>query len=513
MRTIVHLITFSCLTWLGPCDYSRAESPSEVAPEMNHALEQYRLHMASSSYQKALPFAERIAELLGTTEPRDPHLYALALRQWAILQQKNHQLRKAERSYKKSVAIVEQQTGSYAPELVKTLSHLGGLYFEMGKYEQSLKTLRRAQHIIHRRSGVYSLEQLEIVDWITQLNVLKQQYHEADAQQRYYYKINERNYGKDDARIIPALTKLGYWYRRSGQYPSALEAFRRTLHLMEELPPDTDLELLQPLREISSTLYLQGSCCADEPLVQVLDIVVNDPSADRSQELKALIHLADMRLIQKHTDQAKELYQRAWAMVSSDNGLSQAGRDLFGVPTRLGVAKTEDVIAAFRLARLGYSHTDLISRESIKVAGSDDKARLFSTAKTPYQMARQLVGEPLPLCFPQVLNLAGIKKNVLRLATFHMNLDFTVNRDGKVIDLVVVDSNTPYKLGRFIKNMLYNTRFRPRYIAGEPVLTEHVSLNQTFPSDSHRRKHDPEPFPFSTTAVSKGCQLLTAGSF
>jgi hypothetical protein len=140
----------------------------------------------------------------------------------------------------------------------------------------------------------------------------------------------------------------------------------------------------------------------------------------------------------------------------------------------------------------------------------DNSGSTWSANDEPRLVSRKLIGEPLPLCYPQVMDLARIR-DTNKLATFFMDLDFTVNQDGKVIKVAVLDSNTPYKLGRYIKNMLYNTRFRPRFAEGQPVLTEHVALRQTFesgPDQNHRRD---TPMPFSASAVFEGCQLL-AGS-
>lgn len=513
MRTVINSITSICLIWLTVGDYCHAASDSVSSDDaLNSALDGYRLHMEASRFQEALPFAEQIATLVAEKDPQDPHEYALTLRHWAILQQKANLDRAAENNYLQSIDVVEQRIGAYEPTLVPTLSHLGGLYYKLGEYDKSLGVLRRAQHITHRQSGVYSLDQLELVDWMTQINLRKNQFQQADAQQLFYYKINENNFGADDPRIIPALTKLGYWYRQSGQYPSALAAFRRTLDLMEELQPAAEMELIKLLNAIAATLYLQGSCCADEPLARVLEVVVNSPSADSSDELDALIHLADMNLIQKRHKKAKKLYQRAWNMLVSDNTMSQFGNALFSMPTRLGINKTVDVVTAYRLAKNGYAQPDLIGTDIVHLSDPGKVAGTSASVKERHLDSRQLVGEPLALCYPQVLDLARIK-NADKLDTFYMNLDFTVNQEGKVIEVVVIDSNTPFKLGRYIKNMLYNTRFRPRFAAGAPVLTEHVELHQTFESDSSRNHLRDTPLPSSRSAIFEGCQLLAATNY
>jgi tetratricopeptide (TPR) repeat protein len=507
MRTLIHSITSVCLIWLAVCNYSHAVPATPDADPLNLALDAYRSHMEATRYQAALPYAERIAELVAEKDPLDPHEYALVLEHWAALQQNVKLYRKAEKNYQQSIAVVEEHIGAFAPALVSKLSRLGALYYQTGQFDKSLEVMRRAQHIIHRNSGVYSLDQLKIVDWITKINLRTNKPRAADVQQRYYYKISAANFGEDDPRIIPALTKLGHWFRRSGQYPSALDAFRRTLNLMEELQPEADMAMLEPLNALSSTLYLQGSCCADEPLARALDVVANSSSADRSDELDALMHLADMNLLQQRPGKANELYQKAWNMVAPQNAVSQKGKDLFGMPTRLGIAKTYDVVTAFRLATEGYTQPEMVGAEVFQVSNQKPESGESWSSTGRNKVSRQLVGEPLPLCYSQVVDLARAK-NKDKLATFFMDLDFTVSKSGKVMKVEVLDSNTPYKLGRYVKNMLYTTRFRPRFVAGKPVLTEHVELRQTFESGPGRSHRQDTPVPFSASAIFEGCQLL-----
>jgi tetratricopeptide (TPR) repeat protein len=515
MRAIVITLTSIFLICLLFSPGSRATNTAvnaDAAVEADPlvlAINEYKLRMKASRYQEALSLAEQIVRLIEEQAQPDPFELAFAIESRAALEQQVKLYRRAEESYQTSIGIVEKHGGIYSTRLVSKLSRLGGLYYQTGQYDESMEILRRAQHIIHRQKGVYSLDQLNIVDWITQINLRTNKAREADIQQHYYYMINASNYGENDPRIIPALTKLADWYRRSGQYPSALDAYRRTLDLMEELKPEADLERLEPLRAISTTLYLQGSCCADEPLSRALEVVTNSSSADLSDQLDALMHLADMRLLQRRHDEARELYQRAWKMVAPENNMSQRGMDLFGSPTRLGVAKTDDVVTAFRLASEGYSQPEYVGSQRIRLGDQVEKQGSSWSEDSGRSPAGKLIGDPLPLCYSEVLALARTR-DVNRLATYYMDLDFTVNQNGKVIAVEVLESNTPFKLGRFVKNMLYNTRFRPRYEDGEPVLTEHVELRQTFTFEPGQYRHRDSPMPDSASAIFEGCQLLAS---
>ena len=57
---------------------------------------------------------------------------------------------------------------------------------------------------------------------------------------------------------------------------------------------------------------------------------------------------------------------------------------------------------------------------------------------------------------------------------------FTVTETGDLRDIEVVESNAPAKLNRLLKKALRKTYYRPALTDGRPVVSENVSLVQTF---------------------------------
>lgn len=64
-----------------------------------------------------------------------------------------------------------------------------------------------------------------------------------------------------------------------------------------------------------------------------------------------------------------------------------------------------------------------------------------------------------------------------------MSLEFSVDGYGEVYDVSVGDENVPSKLQKYVKEILYVTKFRPRMVDGDTVTTEHINLRQTFPTN------------------------------
>jgi tetratricopeptide (TPR) repeat protein len=407
----------------------------------------------------------------------------------------------------RSMTIVLAAEGEYSLGLVSTLNRLGNLYSHDHRYPEALAAMRRAQHITHRNDGVYTLDQLGIVKGISAVFRKTNRLRAADTQERFHYKINEYNFGADNEQMIPALTRLGDWFRHSAQFDNALKAYKNVVKLLERHRSEAKLELIAPLKAISSILYLQGSCCAVEPLNRVYDILADDPTADLYDRFRALLELADMSTLEGDHDRAATLYRRAWEMQESQNWAAVADR--FAAPAPLAVRGIRDMVDAFRQARDGLRR-EIGIVEVLYVDNAGGSLDLVKSAGTSSpKEADRLIGSPLPLCYPQLLDLLR-DKNGSRLEDYFMEIDFTVNRNGRVVAAKIVDSNTPNRLSGYVMLMLERTRFRPRISEGVPVSTDHNRLRETFAQDTDRDRRS--SLEFESNALLLGCQMLTASN-
>lgn len=237
--------------------------------------------------------------------------------------------------------------------------------------------------------------------------------------------------------------------------------------------------------------------------------MVNDPTSDLGDKFRVLLELADMSLLESDQDKATKLYRRAWEMQELQSRYVVTNR--FALPAKLAVSGADDVVNAFRQARDGYRSAGMM-RAVLYVDDYVDKAETNQDAavpvgKAPPKQADKLIGSPLPLCYPQLLDLVK-KKSTDSFEDYFMDFDFTVNRKGHVSAVRIVDSNTPIRLGKYVMYMLEKTRFRPRISNGVPVSMDHIHLHQTFTEDMDR--HLQASFEFESNAIFHGCQMLTA---
>ena len=364
---------------------------------INRAVKDVNYYLELRDFPAALAEAERIV-LQQENSPGQPSLNkATALHSLANVQQVMHQHLKSEKNYKKSIQLIERQLGEHASELINVLNHLGLLYAGTSDYELATDAFRRAQHITHRIDGVYSLRQLKIVDWITLINIKTGQSRDADTQQHFYYSINLKNYGEDDSRMLPAMNKMADWFKATGQLNDALKTYEKALAVIEKNELG-ETEKLQPLRGISTVMYLKGSSRSDEPLDETLQIVTKDPDFDHIDELEALLHLADMQMIREKRGVARKYYQLAWNKLGSGNQLIDK---LFSKPKLLGVSRIEDVSNAYFETVEGRAPINqTVYRMTSQDAGS------FSFGAKPKAPSTPVIGEPLSLCHSRALELA-----------------------------------------------------------------------------------------------------------
>lgn len=481
---------------------------ASASREITQSIEETSHYWELGDYPNALHKAESLTDIIRKNYSNNSSVLRTPLHNLATIQLSLGLHRKSELNFKRSIRLAESHKGQFTQELQLTLSNLGTLYFDTERYDLALKTFRRAQHIAHRSDGVYSLKQLELVDWFIKISIMTREYKQADTQQRFYYQINEINYGAEDLRIVPALNKLGDWYKAIEQLKNALQSYRKAVGVLEK-HNIADHTMLTSLKGISSILYLKGNCCAEVPLMDALEIIAKDPAADRTDEIEALLHLADLNMVEKKGDAAKKIYRRAWSMLTSGDEQNEKADTIFGSPVLLGISRVDDMPNAFYRARRNATPVD---RVIYPERDKNSSGFSFSFSARQSQPTHQLIGTPLPLCYPQVLDLARADSSA-ELASYYMDLDFTVTDKGSVSKVSVVDSNTPPKLMKYVKNMLHKSRYRPRVVAGETVDTEHMLVRQTFQlknnqDSSYDRSVFNHTIDDTETAASLGCQLL-----
>ncbi len=86
-----------------------------------------------------------------------------------------------------------------------------------------------------------------------------------------------------------------------------------------------------------------------------------------------------------------------------------------------------------------------------------------------------------------------------------MSLEFSVDEDGEVFNVSVRDENVPSKLQKYVKEILYVTRFRPRMVDGDTATTQHINLRQSFPTNPQPPQIAASTLDLHADTVYQGC--------
>ena len=115
------------------------------------------------------------------------------------------------RQYNNTVADIELDGGAWDRGLVEELASLGRLQQQQGNHVGAIQTLDRAIHVNRINSGLYTLEQIPVVEQLILSYMALGDWEEADTYNNYLFHVLYKAYGKDDPRLIPVLERLATW--------------------------------------------------------------------------------------------------------------------------------------------------------------------------------------------------------------------------------------------------------------------------------------------------------------
>lgn len=115
------------------------------------------------------------------------------------------------REYSSTVSDIELDGGAWDGGLVEELAALGRLQQQQGDHLTAIETLDRAVHVNRINSGLYTLEQIPVVEQLIQSYMALGNWEQADIYNNYLFHVQQKAYGADDPRLIPVLDRLATW--------------------------------------------------------------------------------------------------------------------------------------------------------------------------------------------------------------------------------------------------------------------------------------------------------------
>ncbi|MFT4924221.1 MAG: tetratricopeptide (TPR) repeat protein [Phenylobacterium sp.] len=369
-------------------------------------------------------------------------------------------------SYEEAITNLESIGGSYNGDIEQQLMSLGLAQQFLGKHQKAIKIYKRAMHLNRINEGLYSTGQVQIIERLINSHMAMAQWEEVSDRYKYLYWLGQQNYGGNDIRMLPTLHQLSRWHLQAyamrigddqstiiGHLVEAHKMFERSIALLahqygendqrlinelngltlanyffatfQNMPikkrtstPVSDLDMRrsgQMINQFISNSFRRGK----ESISRVIEIHQNDENATPWAVAKAKVKLADWMLMFNKRNSAISLYQEAFnALDGEETSIHERGK-IFGHPVAL-------------------PRLDLLENNTY----SENDGRAYDKQKD-YVLA-----------------------------------SFDVTAHGKTTNIEILESQPTDNISvrSQVKKSLRVARFRPRFIEGQPVFAENVTL-------------------------------------
>lgn len=306
------MLAASLGTAIAQDDAAETTSP----PELGAARQARDALVAVSDYQAALAPAERSVELsAGGSE--DGYYYDLL--HLARIQAELGLHEDAETNYLGAIGYLEEQEGENSMTLIEPYQGLGRNYINSRRFAEAITVLEHARGISRRNTGLFNLEQSELIDDITMAYLGQGNTLEARELQLARLENAVRQYGDGDPRLAPYYQHLGEYYDNSRLRASAREQYEKALDLQNQSEAGAS-ERLVLLRRLVQIELLLGD---DDEAMLELEKTLDEDGAELGPVDRglSLALLGDSAIVENDLVGATRYYSQAYAALESANAI------------------------------------------------------------------------------------------------------------------------------------------------------------------------------------------------
>lgn len=283
------------------------------------------------------------------------------------------------RNYLNAIEDIESDYGAYDLQLSQHLAGLGQQYQNLGEHLEAVEVFKRAMHIQRVNLGLYDMGQVPLLENLIESQIALGEWEDANERYQYLYWLHRRNYGNDDPRMLPIITKLSNWHLNAyalnvngGLFYHLINAhnlYQIAADIVSNTYGNNDLRLIEPLRGLTASNYFlatyqaenqnklsvsNGSMPASEEerarlhqyimnsynsgrsaINRMVDVYANNPDAPPAADLRAQVALGDWYLLFGKWHSAMEIYKDTYRKISGDSYDPALVEELFGKPVAL----------------------------------------------------------------------------------------------------------------------------------------------------------------------------------
>ncbi|MEP4147116.1 MAG: hypothetical protein ABJL54_07825 [Halioglobus sp.] len=352
--------------------------------------------------------------------------------------------------YQQAIADLESTQGAYAAQLPEYLLSLGLSLQKSGNHQAAISAFKRGVHLARINDGLYSAQQIPLLQREMASHMALGQYAEADERQLYLYRVQMRSMESGLTRAQAFIQQAQWQYNAfrlalDGQGYARLmsmwDLYRLALNDIVDRQGATSVLLKEPLQGMLLSQYLIAN-------YDVQDI----NSAGDNFSMQNQLNRFNAYRAQSYS-KGQAVIQAIYDVEAANHGINSQGT----IDARVMLGDWVFWFGKQETAMNAYAEAiaELVAR-------GDAEPEIASIFGAPVELpnfdgARHLP----PVAGPERANLL---------------LEFGVDERGKVYDLERVDENelNNSMANRIMRN-LRKTQFRPRLAMGEPQNTETVT--------------------------------------
>lgn len=492
--------------------------------EIQRLHEQLLSHNADRQYDLAIETGRAIVERIEGTGA----IATDALCNLSLLQAAAGNLPAAVDTLDEAIDGVTVQHTDTHPSLIRPLQTKGLLLRLMGRLDEATDALRQAQNIVHRMDGVYSVEQRDILQQLTLINLQARQFDLAVRHQKYDLINHTIELGEGNPELLHHTHSHALFLANLGHFKESVKLLKSVVDDLEGIHGKDSLYLVQPLQSIARVKMLEREIKRYSAAVPALgpDTDWIQPALGSTFFLTEPVSTAKQQPVQlrvseplnmRTEDEPPPLANRppvAAAQQSPVRPVKTGDQELYlasnttftnsvGVVDKLSykIARVEPYMrdAIKTLQRV----TDIMDKEPsanpsdriralvelgdiYAVTGSGNKSHeaylraweLIEAEPDPGVLQKAFFGAPLRIA-PRELPALPLKRKPFG-QEYEATLSFDVTSEGQVVNISVQDANVPTDALQKFKRRAFLYHYRPRIENGEPVLTEGLTLTQRY---------------------------------
>jgi TonB family protein len=380
-----------------------------------------------------------------TAAAADPQALADALTTFGDALLHAHDYTGAGAAFAEALQITEQRSGPNGTQAFKPLRGLGYSLAGSGRHEEAIPYMERALTMARAEYGVFDPEQMDLRHELSNSLTKLGRKEEAVNHMFYTLRLAEKTYGEGDLRIAPEVCALGEWFAEIYQPAAARMAYQFALNIVAQSADADELAAVEPLRGLART---------EMQVVSYPEFALRARGHQGTFAVDANGHrLSGPR---KLTRDGEEALKRALKILD-DHGQAAPRQQL--IETLIQLGDWFQIKESPREALPYYQRAwTLMTVEHSQPAPAELSFPVRVFYPMPNIVARHAGSAPADAQFVQV--------------------EFTVDADGGVSAARIVQHDTKERFASQVLSAVREARFRPRFVAGQPVATAALTLRE-----------------------------------